>query len=65
MSSIPADAERLAAHIAGMNRQALKNELLHFQGNVRLDFTEEYLNGLSLERLRHILLAARLQRPLH
>lgn len=50
--------ETMCAAIAGMSRPEVKRRILHFKGPVRLDFTEEYLNGLDLEKLRHILLAA-------
>jgi hypothetical protein len=51
----------IAVHIAGMNRQAIMFELMNFQSRFKLDFTENYLAALSVERLRHILLAAQLQ----
>jgi len=51
----------MASTIAEMNRDQVKNEILHFEGRFKLDFAEDYLDKLSLEKLRHILLAARLQ----
>ncbi len=63
MTTLPADTERLVALIARMDRNQLQKELLHFQGSVRLDFTEDFLRKQSIEQLRHILLAARLQKP--
>lgn len=65
MSSLPADIERVTTHIAGMNRKNVEQELLQFKGHIKLDFSPEYLGSLPLDRLRHILLAAHLQRPLH
>ncbi len=50
--------ELTAAAISSLPRDKLIHELLHFEGAVRLDFTEEFLARLSDERLRHILLAA-------
>lgn len=51
--------ERAAVTISEMNREQLTYELLHFEGKrVRLDFTREYLEGLSVEALRHLLWAA-------
>lgn len=50
--------ERMCSAVAGMSKSEVKRRILHFDGPVRLDFTEDYLNGLDLEKLRHILLAA-------
>jgi hypothetical protein len=44
--------------ICHLPRERLVYELLHFDGSMRLDFTEEFLSRLSDEKLRHILLAA-------
>ena len=44
--------------IASLDRQALIDRLLHFDGQCRLDFTESFLTSKSTDRLRHILLAA-------
>ncbi len=52
------DIEMLCTAIAQMSRHEIKDQLLHFEYPLPLDFTEEYLEGLDLERLRHILLAA-------
>lgn len=65
MTTLPVDAERLAAIIARMDRNELQKQLLHYHGCVHLDFTEDFLRKQSIEQLRHILLAARLQRPLN
>jgi hypothetical protein len=51
----------IAVRIAGMNRHAVMHELLNFQTRFRLDFTENFLIALPIERLRHILLAAQIQ----
>jgi hypothetical protein len=50
--------ETMSVQIAGMSRRQLIDRLLHFDGRLKLDFTEPYLDTLSDERLRHILLAA-------
>ena len=50
--------ERSATSIAGLNRVQLKNRIKHFRGRFKLDFTDDYLDGISVDRLRHILLAA-------
>jgi hypothetical protein len=50
--------EREATSIAALGRNELKRRIRNFRGRFRLDFTEDYLNHLSVDRLRHILLAA-------
>ena len=50
--------EFVAALIASLDRTAVKRHLLNFKGGFKFDFTEDYLETLSLDRLRHILLAA-------
>lgn len=54
----PRKIELLLAHIGSLNRKALVRMLSHFDGRLRLDFTREYLDAQSEERLRHILAAA-------
>lgn len=50
--------EQTATSIASLGRDELKRRIRNFRGRFRLDFTDDYLNGLSVDRLRHILLAA-------
>jgi hypothetical protein len=50
--------EQTATSIAALNRNELKRRIRNFRGRFKLDFTEDYLSKLSVERLRHILLAA-------
>jgi hypothetical protein len=50
--------EQTATSIAALGRNELKRRISNFRGRFRLDFTENYLNNLSVDRLRHILLAA-------
>ncbi len=50
--------EQTATSIAVLGRDELKRRIRNFRGRFRLDFTEDYLNNLSVDRLRHILLAA-------
>ena len=50
--------EQTATSIAALGRNELKRRIRHFRGRFKLDFTEDYLNNLSVDRLRHILLAA-------
>jgi len=48
----------MATSIATLDREEVKNRLKNFKGRFRLDFTDDYLDKLSVDRLRHILLAA-------
>ena len=50
--------ERIVSAIASLNKSEVKRRLLHFRGRIKLDFTESYLDSLSTDKLRHILLAA-------
>ena len=50
--------DRTATSIAALGRNELKRQIKGFRGRFKLDFTEDYLNSISVDRLRHILLAA-------
>jgi hypothetical protein len=50
--------EQAATSIAALGENELKRRIKNFRGRFKLDFTEDYLNNLSVDRLRHILLAA-------
>lgn len=50
--------ERTATSIGGLDRTQLKRRIKNFRGRFKLDFTDDYLDAVSLDRLRHILLAA-------
>jgi len=50
--------DKEATSIAALDRSELKRRIRSFRGRFKLDFTEEYLNNLTVDRLRHILLAA-------
>ena len=50
--------EQAATSIAALDRDELKRRIRNFKGRFKLDFTEEYLDHLNVDRLRHILLAA-------
>ena len=50
--------EREASSIAALGRHELEKRIKNFRGRFKLDFTKDYLNRLSTDRLRHILLAA-------
>jgi hypothetical protein len=50
--------EWLAVTISTLDRSQVEDRIRNFQGNFKLDFTEEYLKNLTVDRLRHILFAA-------
>ena len=50
--------EREATSIAALGRHELERRIRNFRGRFKLDFTPDYLRKLSVDRLRHILLAA-------
>ena len=50
--------EQTATSIASLGKSEIKRRLRNFSGRFKLDFTEDYLDNLSADRLRHILLAA-------
>ena len=52
--------EKIAVKLAGLSRSQLRKQLLSMRTRFRMDFTAEYLDSLSKDQLRHILLAAHL-----
>jgi len=50
--------ERLASSISSLGRSEVEKRLKNFKGSFRLDFTDEYLGSLTIDRLRHMLFAA-------
>ena len=52
--------ERLTLEIAAMGRQELAATLRELQCSFEIDFTDEYLESVSLERLQHLVLVAAL-----
>lgn len=50
--------EKMCAKIASMNKRDVIRRLLNFDGPIKMDFSADYLEKLSTERLRHILLSA-------
>lgn len=50
--------EKTATSVASLGRGELKRQIKNFRGRIKLDFTDTYLNTASVDRLRHILLAA-------
>jgi hypothetical protein len=59
------NVERTTVAIASLGPNELKKRIKRFHGRFKLDFTDDYLNKLSTDRLRHILLAAVLNAKLH
>jgi hypothetical protein len=54
----PGQFEQMAASLADLGREDLKKRIKDFRGRFKLDFSDDYLDALSLDRLRHLLLAA-------
>ena len=50
--------EELAISIASLGRSEVEQKIKNFKGSFKFDFTDEYLASLTVDRLRHILLAA-------
>jgi hypothetical protein len=50
--------EEVAVSISSLGKTEVKRRIKNFRGRFKLDFTDEYLDSLSIDRLRHILLAA-------
>ncbi len=50
--------EHTATSIAALGREELEKRIRNFHGRFKLDFSQDYLHKLSVDRLRHILLAA-------
>ena len=53
--------EELICLVASLDKPALTRQFLAFRGNFPVDFTPEFLDRLSVERLRHIYVALCLQ----
>ena len=53
----------LIVSIASLSKGELKRRIRNFKGRFKLDFSEDYLDGLSTDRLRHILMAALMTKP--
>ncbi len=52
------EAEDMITRIAEMTRNEAASLLKELPCSFRIDFTDDYLNAVSLEQLRHIALAA-------
>ena len=53
----PETIDRLSHEIVGLDRDALIRRLRGMSCKFELDFTDEFLQSISLGRLRHIILA--------
>lgn len=53
--------EELICLVSSLDKPTLISQFLDFRGNFPIDFTLEFLETLSLERLRHIFVALCLQ----
>ena len=47
--------EEMICLVAAMDRQALVEQFRAYRASFPLDFTNEFLNTASLDRLRHVL----------
>ncbi len=56
----PKELDDYVARIVTMNRTDLIDVLRRMNCAFAIDFTDEFLNSISIERLRHIIMAARL-----
>ena len=50
--------EQSATTVVSMGKSELKKRIRSFNGRFRLAFSDDYLNGVNADRLRHILMAA-------
>ena len=57
--------EKMTTSIAALGQPELKKRIKNFRGRFKLDFSDDYLDSLSLDRLRHILLAALINARAH
>jgi len=57
--------EQATTSIASLGKTEIKKRIKNFKGRFRLDFTDTYLENLSVDRLRHILLAALINAKSH
>jgi hypothetical protein len=50
--------EQASTSVSELGKNELKQRIKNFHGRFKMDFTDDYLNTASEDRLRHILLAA-------
>ena len=53
--------EELICIVSSLDRPELARQFLSFRGSFPVDFNREYLDGLSVDRMRHIFVALCLQ----
>jgi hypothetical protein len=57
----PQQVEDLVLFVSSLDRGGLIRELRSFPASFKVDFSDDFLNKTSLDRLRHIFLALCLQ----
>ena len=57
----PLQIEELICLVTSLDRRTLVRQFQNFRGNFPIDFTPQFLEQLSLDRLRHIYVALCLQ----
>jgi hypothetical protein len=50
--------EKMSSSIGSLSKSEVKKRLIDFKSKLNLEFTETYLDALSIDKLRHILFAA-------
>jgi len=58
MGTADRNLDALVRRVCRLDRQGLTHELRSLGERLRMDFTEDALRQMSLERLRHLVLAA-------
>ena len=58
MVKLPYGIKEQTKSIGSLGRTELYRRIKNFKGSPNLDFTDDYLDNLSVDKLRHILLAA-------
>jgi hypothetical protein len=53
--------EQLICMVSSLDRPALARQFLSFRGNFPVDFSNVFLDSLSVDRMRHIFVALCLQ----
>ena len=56
------DFEKLVKAVSKMPKEEAVDKILNFSGSFKLDFSREYLEKQTVDKVRHILLAAMIQR---
>lgn len=53
----PTQIEELICLVSSLDRGTLTRQFLTFRGNFPVDFTPEFLDQISVDRMRHIFVA--------